>query len=67
MGTTFPFWEKLRTSQRAVLWKRNLLPTTLPIQYLIVKHNYLETKLVNMLIGKRFRCNAFATLDERLR
>ena len=28
-----------------------------PTQYLLVKHRYLETKLVNILVGKICLCN----------
>ena len=38
------------------MWEGHLLPTPLNTQYLTAKHKYLETKLVNILIEKEFRC-----------
>ena len=46
--------------------KGNLLVTPPPNQYLIKEHNYLETKLIERLIGKRFAAMLFATLQKRL-
>ena len=49
----------LSVSEGAVGWEGNLLLTPPHNQYLIKAHNYLEKKLIERLIGKRFYCNAF--------
>ena len=55
-GNNVLFSVKSRTLQGAVNWERHLPPAPLPTEYLIAKHRYLGTKLVNILIGKRPRC-----------
>ena len=50
-GNGVPFYPKLRILQGAVMWESLLLLTPPPTQYLTEGHKYLETKLVNILIG----------------
>ena len=50
---------KLRVLQETVVWEGHLLTAPAATQYLIAKHKYFKTKLLNILIGKRFHRNAF--------
>ena len=44
----------------------NLLPTSIPTQYPIEKSYYFDTRMINILIGKKYGTMLLSTLDEQI-